>query len=245
MTLCPSRNSDQRKPCSPQNSEASQNEQQIIEQETRFARDERCQFVFAGQIRLVGKEESGENDENDYQEPLEPSANRGLREGVNRIQHAAASQVRPEDGEPERGEDQPHVPDLQHAALLLHHDRVQEGGASEPGQQGRVLDRVPSPVSAPAEHVIGPVRAQSNATGEQSPGHHRPAARDVDPFVAWVLHYQGAERKRKGNGESDVAQVEHGRMNHHLLEQGGQSVAVGGQSPMNHGKRPGGEIQQQ
>ena len=46
---------------------------------------------------------------------------------------AAAGEECPENREPERGEDEPHIPDLQHAAFFLHHDGVEEGGADDEG----------------------------------------------------------------------------------------------------------------
>ena len=81
---------------------------------------------------------------------------------------------RAEDRERERGAQQRQVPDPQHPAPLLHHHRVQVGGAGEPRQERRVLDRVPGPVAAPAEHLVGPPRAEHDADGQEAPGEQRP-----------------------------------------------------------------------
>ena len=78
------------------------------------------------------------------------------------------------------------VPHLQHPALLLHHDRVQERGAGQPRQQRRVLDRVPGPVAAPAQLGVGPARAEQDADAEEEP---RRRARSA----AW----RGSSRRRR------------------------------------------------
>ena len=137
----------------------------IVEEKARLARDQRFQLVLALQMRLVLDEKEEEHDEADAEEPGEPVADRRLRESVYRADDAAAREKRSENREPEGGEDQPHVPHFQHAALFLHHHGMQEGGAGEPRHQRGVLDRIPSPVAAPAEHGIGPVRSQKNSAG--------------------------------------------------------------------------------
>jgi len=57
---------------------------------------------------------------------------------------------------------------------------------------------------------------------------HSPAARDMNPLLAGVAAKQRGKSKCKGNGESGVAEIEHGWMNHHLgvLEKRIQAVAV-------------------
>ena len=44
---------------------------------------------------------------------------------------------------------------------LLDHRRVDEGGGGQPGQERRVLDRIPRPVAAPAEHLVRPPRRRA------------------------------------------------------------------------------------
>ena len=83
--------------------------------------------------------------------------------------------------------------------------------------------------------------------GEKAPGHHRPAAGDVDPLLAGIPHDQRAQRESEGNGESDVAEIKHGRVDDHLriLQQRIQSVAVGGQRALHQRERMRREVQQQ
>src|SRR5262249_48148274 len=78
----------------------------------------------------------------------------GRGEGVDRVKDPGRGQERAEDRETERRDDQREVPDAQHPAPFLHHHRVDERGRGEPRQQRRVLDRVPRPVPAPAEHLV-------------------------------------------------------------------------------------------
>jgi hypothetical protein len=91
------------------------------------------------------------------------------------------------------------------------------------------------------------VHAEHDSAGEEDPGDHRPAAGNVDPLLAGVAHHQRAQRKGEGHTESDIPQVEHRRMNHHLgiLEQRVQAEAVGGN--VTHNQREGKrcEVEQQ
>ena len=146
--------------------------------------------MLAAQVRLVHQEEIEERGEGDDQEPSEPFPYRRLREGVDGADNPTTREEGPEDGKPERSEDEPHVPDLQHAAFFLHHHGMQESGAGEPWHQRCIFDGVPSPVASPAEDGVGPMRPQENSAGEKSPGDHGPAAGDVDPFLAGILHDQ-------------------------------------------------------
>ena len=58
--------------------------------------------------------------------------------------------------------------------------------------QAGVFYGIPSPVAAPAEHGVGPVRAEKDTAGKEHPGDHGPAAGDVDPLLAGVAHHQRA-----------------------------------------------------
>src|SRR5579872_2925863 len=127
-------------------------------------------------MRFVLEKEEDEDCERDREEPRKPGSDRRLSKRVDRGNDAATSEECAKDREPERQEYEPHVPDLQHAALLLHHDGVQERGADEPRHQRGVLDGVPSPIASPAEDGIGPVSAEKDAAGEESPSDHGPAA---------------------------------------------------------------------
>ena len=82
------------------------------------------------------------------------------------------------------GEHERDVPDLQHPALLLDHRRVQERGADQPRHQRRVLDRVPSPVAAPAELGVRPARAEHDPDAEAQPRRQRERPHRAQPVAA-------------------------------------------------------------
>ncbi len=153
----------------------------------------------------------------------------GLAEGVDRLQHARANEERAGQRERERRADQRDVPDAQHAAALLDHDRVQEGGAGQPRDQGGVLDRVPGPVAAPAEFAVGPAGSERQADGQEDPGDQGEAAGRADPAGVEAAGDQGADRECERDREEDVAGVERRRMHRHrrMAEQRRQPGALG------------------
>ena len=72
------------------------------------------------------------------------------------------------------------------------------------------------------------MRAEEDAAGQKSPGHHRPTAGNVNPLFSGIAHDQRTQRKSERNGEAHVAQIQHGRVNHHLgiLQERVQSIAI-------------------
>src|SRR5437899_7312761 len=74
---------------------------------------------------------------------------------------------------------------------------MQEGGARQPRHQRGIFHRVPSPVAAPAEHGIGPMRPEQNASALEAPGDHRPLARDVNPLLTRIAAQQRKWTDRK------------------------------------------------
>ncbi len=138
-----------------------------------------------------------------------------VREGVHRLDDAGAGEERPEDREAERGAQQRQVPDAQHPAPLLHHDRVQVRGAAQPRQERRVLDRVPRPVPAPTQHLVAPPGAEDDAGGEEAPGEQRPATGLDQPALADPAGDQRGDGERERHREPDVAEVEHRRVERH------------------------------
>ncbi len=127
---------------------------------------------------------------------------------------------------------------------------MKKGGSSQPGHEASVFHRVPSPIAAPAQHGVGPVHPEEDAGGQKQPGHHRPAARDLDPLLAGVAHHQRSQSEGKRNREAHVAEVKQGRVNHHLrvLQERIQAVAVGGNESSGdeireQGKRRRGKVQ--
>ncbi len=69
----------------------------------------------------------------------------------------------------------------------------------------------------------------------------------MDPLLAGIFHDQRAQRKGERHGEPDVAQIEHGRVNHHLriLQKRIQAIAVGWDGALNNGKGMRRKVQQQ
>src|ERR1017187_4712550 len=229
----------------PQYGEADHEQEEIVEQETGFARHQRFQFVLALEVRPVRYNEKGANRQGQCYEDQEPGADRGLRKGMHRTDHTRTREEGPEHREQEGGEDERHVPDFQHAAFFLHHDGMQKRSAGEPGHERGIFHRVPSPVTAPSEDSVSPVRAEEDADGEEAPGHHGPAARNLNPFLAGILHDERAQREGEGNGEADVSQVEHRRMDDHfgILEKWIQPGAIRGERALHDGERVRRKIQ--
>ncbi len=89
------------------------------------------------------------------------------------------------------------------------------------------------------------MRAEKNADGEEAPGDHGPAAGNVNPFFARVLHDERAQREGKRYGKADVSQIEHGGVDHHLgiLQERVQPIAVGGDRALREGEGERGKIQ--
>ena len=68
----------------------------------------------------------------------------------------------------------------------------------------------------------------------------------MNPFLAGILHDQRAQGEGEGHGEADIAQIEHGRVNHHLgiLQQRVEAAAVRAKRAFQKTKRVGREIHQ-
>ncbi len=145
-------------------------------------------------------------------------------------QHAGAGEKGAEDHQHIGQDDQEHVPVFEHALLLLHHYRMQESSPAQPGHEGRDLDRIPAPITAPAEHVIRPPAAQDQAQREEQPGHQRPAPGDPDPAVIGPARDQRGDGEGVRDHEGHEAQVQHRGMDDHprVPQQRIQALAVGG-----------------
>src|SRR2546425_8226885 len=119
-----------------------------------------------------------------------------------RADYTATREKRTKDGEHECGEDQPHIPDLQHAALFLHHHRMEKCRAREPRQKRGILDGIPTPIAAPTQHGISPMRPEEDATRQKPPGHHRPTAAYVDTPFSPIAHEKRNPRASERQGEA-------------------------------------------
>jgi len=106
----------------PEDGEADHEQEKIVEQETGFARDQRFQLVFRLEMRAVLDEEKRTDRQRQKDEGHEPGADRRLGKGVHRTDHTRSREEGSEQAKLEGGEDERHVPDLQHAALFLHDD---------------------------------------------------------------------------------------------------------------------------
>ena len=156
---------------------AEADQQQVVDQEDRLARDQRLDPPLRAQVvepaRRSARSSRRSRPRSGPAAARRPSrrrrrgSTRGSPSGPGRCRAAPARRWRTISDD---------VPDLEHAALLLDHDRVQEGGADQPRHQRGVLDRVPAPVAAPAELRVGPARAEQDPDREEDPGDQREAA---------------------------------------------------------------------
>ena len=92
---------------------------------------------------------------------------------------------------------------------------MQKSRGHEPGQERDVLDGIPGPVAAPAEHGIRPERAQQQPEGEEAPHHERPSADDRDPLVRALPGEQRRDAESEGHGEADEPEVQERWMDRH------------------------------
>ena len=103
-------------------------------------------------------------------------------------------------------------------------------GRHEPRHEGRVLDRIPRPVAAPAEHLVRPHGAEEVAEAQEEPREQRPAPRRADPLVAEPPRRQRRDREGERHRRAHVAGVERRRVDHHpvVLQQRIQVGALDG-----------------
>ena len=127
-------------------------------------------------------------------------------------EHARAREERAEDREGEGGDGERQVPDAKEPAAVLDDDRVDVGRRRQPRQQRGVLDRVPAPEAAPAEHLVAPPRAEHDADRERAPGQHRPAPLLERPAVVHPAGDEHRDGEGEGHGEADEAGVEQRRV---------------------------------
>ena len=150
--LAPHRLRDDRPGDAPEDRQAERDEEQVVVEERRLARDERLEPRARCGAAAA---------EPDHQRVVKTTAitmkarNHGpISLCVNEwIELTIPERVRnvPKSERQNASATSDDVPDLQHPALLLDHHRVQERGGDEPRHQRRVLDRVPRVVAAPAD----------------------------------------------------------------------------------------------
>ncbi len=79
--------------------------------------------------------------------------------------------------------------------------------AAKPRHQRRILNRVPEPEAAPAEFVVGPVRAHRDADGEEHPRRESPRPRPSGPCCVDVSLDQRRDCEGERDRAADVAQM--------------------------------------
>ncbi len=208
-------------------------EEDVVEHERRLARDG-GEEPHRGEARSAPEEEQrGGADDEPEQGEDEHAARRVIGEGMHRVEDAGADEERPAEAQRKRPDGEQDGPHLERLALLDHDRRMDERGPGEPGEQRGILHRVPEPIAAPAEHVIGPPRAERDATGEKGPGGERPGSHPAPPGGIDPSLDEGSHREGEGNGEADIARIEDGRMEGEarILEQRVHAAPFHGRGP--------------
>ena len=198
-----------------QHHEGEPREDEVVEQDGPLARHRRLDPADGTQQVRPPGDQPERDGHDDHEEAQQHRADRAGGEGVDRLHHPGAGEEGTEDGQAEGGAQQRDVPHAQHPVALLHHHGVKVCGAGDPRQQGRVLHRVPGPVSAPAEHLVAPPPTEHYARGEEAPGHEGPAPGLHQPTLTEATRDQRADSEGEGHHEADVAEVEHRRVEGH------------------------------
>ena len=84
--------------------------------------------------------------------------------------------------------------------------------AGEPRHQRSILDRIPKPITAPAELVIGPIRAAGDAERQAHPGAEHPRPHPACPGGIDAAFEQRCDGEGEGDREADIAEIEERRM---------------------------------
>ena len=169
-------------------------EDDVLEEEDRFPRERRADRARVAQAVRAPEQEPDGKDEDRHEVAEQERSDRGLRERVHAIDHAASGEEGAKYGQRERRDDESEIPGAQEAAFLLDHHRMQVRGRREPRHDRGVLDRVPRPVATPAEHRVAPPRPGDDPDPEERPGHEREASRRDEPTIASLPEDEGAQR---------------------------------------------------
>ena len=188
-------------------------QEQVVEHERAFARDRREQTALLQLRRTPGEQRERAADEQHQDRQDEDAARRVGGEGVDRGEHARAHQEGADQRQREGEDRQQDGPDLERVALLHHDRRMQQRRGGEPRHQRGVLHRVPEPPAAPAERVIGPVRAHGDAEREEDPGQQRPRPHPARPGGIDAAVDERGDGEGERDREADIADIEQRRMN--------------------------------
>ncbi len=177
-------------------------------------------------------EEQPDRQDEDRREVTEQQRpDRRLRERVHAVHDAAPREEGTQDREREGRDHERDVPGPQEPSLLLDHHGVQIGGRREPRHDRRVLDGIPCPVAAPAEHRVAPPRAGHDADAEERPRHEREVPRRHEPAVPALTEDERRDRVGEGDRGEHVTEVQKRRVQGHervVLQQRIGTVAVVG-----------------
>ena len=113
---------EERKDRASEHREAEGNQQHVVDQEDRLARQEGVELSALAEPIPAPDEERERRQEDHGQIRKEEGADRAAGECVDRRDDAAPGEECPEDRESEGERDQRQVPDLQHRAPFLDHD---------------------------------------------------------------------------------------------------------------------------
>ncbi len=193
-----------------------QREQQVGDVVEEVAREPALHVVVALERAPAPDDERGAADGGHDQEGREdPDEHRVAAERVHRADEAGARRPGGEDGEEEGRGGEAERPALEQAARLVEREGVEQGGRRQPGDERGVLDRVPGPVAAEAEHDVGPPGAEADAQAEEEPAEHGPLLRALHPELVAAAEQQRADGEGERHREADVADEQRRRVQHH------------------------------
>ena len=211
--------------------ERAEEQDPVVDEKRRLARHPRVQLVpRAEQREPPDHQPEADRQEADHEDREHPGELPVLAERVHRLDDPRARHERTENGQEERHDDERDVPDAEHPPPLLHHHRVQERRRRKPRQQPGVLDRIPHPVTAPAQLLVRPEHAERQPERQEEPGHHRPAPDRAEPRVVQVAGRQRRDPERERDRHPDEADVERRRVDRHVevLQQRAEPAPVAG-----------------
>ena len=161
-------------------------------------------------------------------------ANIRAREGVHGeiAENAAARQECPIEDEC-IGEDGGEMHEIERSAPLpCDRNQMEHDAGEQPRHERGVLDRIPAPVTAPAEYLVCPVAADEDARTEECPRDERPAPHWSEEARIQRCLYHALKRVGKGHGEQRVAHEDDRRVHRHprILQQRVHPMPVHGNS---------------
>ena len=206
-------------------------EDQIIHQKGRFPRNEGLELPVAVHERKTPENQHERHCAGHPQEAQEDPGNRQvLGEGVHGFDQPRPRQEGREDRHEEGEHHQPHVPHFQHPPILLNHHGVEEGGGHQPGEKGGILNRVPEPVTTPAELLVGPAHPEDDPEGEEEPAREDPLSGDLEPPRVKPPGDEGRKGEGERNREGGEPEVQRRGVDRHpvVLELRVQPAAIAG-----------------